>query len=115
MSIYGLGATPAQLEKAFDLNAVYQYRAVPRHEHPAPNFRNPKEFPRYLGDDRYYLHWFDFFQEEIALKGVSATVNEYLFEGDERAEDMMQRFGSGISCLGPLKTDVLYADSRILS
>jgi hypothetical protein len=53
------------------------------------------KFQTFLGKGKYYDDFFAFFQKEIAEKGVPDTVNEYLFKGDNRAEDMLRRFFSG--------------------
>jgi hypothetical protein len=48
-----------------------------------------------LGQGKYYDDYFSFFQHEISIKGVPATVNKYLFTEEPMAEDMLCRFFSG--------------------
>jgi hypothetical protein len=48
-----------------------------------------------LGQGKYYDDYFSFFQHEISIKGVPATVNKYLFTEEPMAEDMLCRFFGG--------------------
>ncbi|KAJ5455992.1 uncharacterized protein N7458_004256 [Penicillium daleae] len=59
------------------------------------DFQDPAKFKQYLGQGKYYDDYFAFFQNEISKDGVPNTVNKYLFEGDDRAEEMLRRFFSG--------------------
>ena len=58
-----------------------------------------KKFHQYLGDERYYHDYLVFFQKEIDNKGYEEVINEYLLQGDERAEDMLCRLYAGKSWL----------------
>ncbi|KAJ5718953.1 hypothetical protein N7493_007408 [Penicillium malachiteum] len=59
------------------------------------DFAQPANFRKYLGKGDYYDDYFAFFQDQISRHGVARTVNDFLFKGDDRAEDMFQRFFSG--------------------
>lgn len=48
-----------------------------------------------MGKEKYYEDFFLLFQKEIAAKGMHETINQYLFKGDEIAEEMLKRFFSG--------------------
>ncbi|KAG9199417.1 hypothetical protein G6514_008482 [Epicoccum nigrum] len=56
----------------------------------------PETYKLYLGNERYYRDFLLFFQKEIDKKGWPNVLKEYVFEGDERADDMLVRMFSGI-------------------
>lgn len=56
---------------------------------------NPDQFKRCLGDERNYHDYLEYFQSEMESKGWQAALNEYLFSGDERADDMLVRLYAG--------------------
>lgn len=95
LALYALGATPGQLDQAFNLATGSQRPTRPPDAGRVLDLADPVKFRTFLGKGRYYDDFFAFFQKEISTKGWHATVNEYLFRGDDRAEDMMRRFFSG--------------------
>lgn len=97
MAIIALGGTKDQLQSAYDLAIGSQRSTRPPDEPRVLDMNTPQGFKKYLGSGKYYDDYFAFFQNEIARNGVAKTVNEFLFKGDERAEDMFQRFFSGES------------------
>lgn len=60
------------------------------------NISNPSDFAKYLGKEKYYHDFLIFFQNEMEAKGWQAVVNEYVFAGDERADDMLGRMYAGL-------------------
>lgn len=56
---------------------------------------DPARFATYLGKEKYYHDFLKFFQLEMDSKGWQNVVNEYLFKGDERADDMLVRLFAG--------------------
>ncbi|KAJ5630159.1 hypothetical protein N7528_003816 [Penicillium herquei] len=95
LALVALGGTEHQLESAFNLNTDSQKSTRPADPRRVLDFAQPANFRKYLGKGDYYDDYFAFFQNEIARHGVAVTVNEFLFKGDDRAEDMFQRFFSG--------------------
>jgi len=57
---------------------------------------NPEKYKTYLGSEKNYHNFLVFFKEEINQKGWQEVLNEYLFKGDERADDMLVRMFGGI-------------------
>lgn len=55
----------------------------------------PEKYKTYLGDEKYYHDFLVFFQEEMDKKGWENVLNEYLFKGDEIADDMLVRMYGG--------------------
>lgn len=55
----------------------------------------PEEYKSYLGKEKYYHDFMIFFQDEIEKKGWENVLNEYVFAGDERADDMLVRMFAG--------------------
>ncbi|KAM0644235.1 hypothetical protein ACHAQF_001983 [Verticillium nonalfalfae] len=50
----------------------------------------------YLGRDEYYPDFLAHFQQVIDDKGYEAVVNEYLFQGDAHANDLLIRLHAGV-------------------
>jgi hypothetical protein len=55
----------------------------------------PERYKTYLGKEKYYHDFLLFFQGEIEKSGWENVLNEYLFKGDERADDMLVRLFAG--------------------
>lgn len=96
LTLYGLGASAPIIQKQYDINASYQRPAVPVKAREVQNISNPSDFAKYLGKEKYYHDFLIFFQNEMEAKGWQAVVNEYVFAGDERADDMLGRMYAGL-------------------
>lgn len=96
LSLFALNATPAELQQGWDDNVSYQRPPVPLKESAAIDMRDPQKFNSYLGSERYYHNFLVYFDDEINKKGWQEVLNEYLFKGDERADDMLVRMFGGI-------------------
>ena len=99
LTLYALGATAEQMQKHYDNNKSYQRPPQPLDDKILKDLHDPDKFHEYLADERYYHDYLVFFQEEIDAKGYQNVINEYLFEGDERADDMLVRMYAGKSSL----------------
>jgi hypothetical protein len=71
---------------------------------------DPENYKKYLGQERYYHDFLLFFQAEMEAKGYEAVVNEYILQGDKRADDMLVRMYSGgfRIALRPGRKQILY-------
>lgn len=94
-----LNGTADQLSSAYNLAVASQRSNRPPDSHRIARLADINAFKSCLGNGRYYDDYFAYFQLQIAQFGVSATVNEFLFKGDARAEDMLRRFFSGMFIL----------------
>jgi hypothetical protein len=56
---------------------------------------NPEHFKKYLGKEQYYKNFLVFWQNEFEKKGWENVLNEYVFSGDERGDDLLGRFYGG--------------------
>ena len=98
LTLYALGATPEQMEKHYENNKSYQRPQQPSDEKVLQDLHKPGMFRQYLGKQQYYHDFLVYFQGEIDTKGYQDVINEYLFQGDELAEDMLVRmFGGQLS------------------
>ncbi|PLN81049.1 hypothetical protein BDW42DRAFT_201013 [Aspergillus taichungensis] len=95
LALYAMGATPAQLDKAFLRGTISQKPAAAPNSQRVRNFGDPSQFLACVGDGRYYNDYCAFFQEEVERNGMAQTAKEYLFKGDERGEEMFRRFFGG--------------------
>ncbi|KAI1982359.1 hypothetical protein LOZ55_000136 [Ophidiomyces ophidiicola] len=96
LSIFALGATPEHIQTAFDRNSAYQRPALPADEGIVRKLSNKHEFRALAGKRDEYPHFLEFFQREIDSRGIEATVNEYLFNGDDFADEMLARAFGGL-------------------
>ncbi|KAJ5934084.1 hypothetical protein N7466_003631 [Penicillium verhagenii] len=95
LAILSLGGTERQLSQAYELAVSSQRPTRPPDARRVSDISDPEKFKLFLGKGKYYDDYFAYFQKEISHHGVPRTVHEHLFKGDERAEDMLQRFFSG--------------------
>jgi Questin oxidase-like len=95
LTLYALGASPETITKHYELNKSYQRPAEKLEEEVVQEMHDPAKFKECLGKEEFYHDFVVFFQKEMESKGWEAVVNEYLFKGDERAEDMLVRTFSG--------------------
>lgn len=95
LTVFALGATPAQMQRHYDNNAGYQRPPLPDHRKEVVAMRGAEIFKKHLGDEAYYYDYLVFFQQEMETKGWTHVVNEYLFSETEIANDMLVRTFAG--------------------
>ncbi|KAI5306254.1 hypothetical protein KEM56_001686 [Ascosphaera pollenicola] len=91
LSIYALGASPDDVQRAYDTNDEYQRPSRPIDEDLVQKFQDRDEFCQFLGQRPKYVQYLAHFQREIEERGVDAVLQEYLFAGTEFADDMLTR------------------------
>lgn len=74
----------------------YQRSPVPLTQSVVTGMHDSNKYKTYLGREKYYHDFLVFFKREISLKGWPDVLNEYLFKGDERADDMLVRIFGGL-------------------
>ena len=95
LTIYGLGATEGELQKAYDANKSYQRSPYPSKHSIVEDMSDRDKFAKYLGKERYYNDYKIFFQEELESQGLEKTLNEHVFAGDEHADALLVRMYAG--------------------
>lgn len=95
LTLYGLGAPSSVIEQAYKDNLDYQRKPVPANERVIEDLSNSEKFNNYLGNEEYYHDFLIFFQKEMEKKGWEEVLNEYVFKGDERADDLFGRLYAG--------------------
>ncbi|PSK43717.1 Oxidoreductase [Elsinoe australis] len=96
VTLLGLGASPEEIQLAYDNNASYQREPYPVHDRIRKDFSNPETFTSCLSNEEHYADFLDFFTAEIQNKGIPDVVNEYLFSRSPIAEDMLARLFAGV-------------------
>jgi hypothetical protein len=89
-----LGADPEILDRHYLKNKSYQLPLSDQKETIIGSLSNYETFRKYQGDNRHYLAFLNLFRSEIERLGYKAVLNRYLFEGDELAHDMLDRFST---------------------
>jgi hypothetical protein len=98
LSIYALGGSPEDIRTAYERNNSYQRPVVPGVVEVIENLNETADFKECLGKEKHYPNFLSFFQRQIDEKGVGAVLNEYVFAGNEQAENMLCRlFGGALS------------------
>lgn len=95
LTIWSLNATPEDIQRGYDTNRSYQRAAKKPQTTIVKELQDPKKFISYLGPQKYYNDFLEFFEEEIDQKGWQDVLQEYVFAGDERAETMLVRMYAG--------------------
>ncbi|ODM20900.1 hypothetical protein SI65_03953 [Aspergillus cristatus] len=96
LTIYALGASPSEIKAAYDRNKAYQRPTLPVDESVVQSLHDKAKFKEYLGKEKNYPNFLEFFQREIEQKGVEKVLCEYVFSGDENAESMLARLFGGL-------------------
>jgi hypothetical protein len=95
LTLFALNASSAEIQKGYDDNASYQRPPVSLEQTVVDDMHDPERFQTYLGREEYYHDFLVFFQDEIDKKGWEDVLNEYVFKGDERADDLLVRMFAG--------------------
>jgi hypothetical protein len=90
--LYALGATPEEIQKAFDRESAYQRPRPPIDKDVVEAMAVKDNFATYLGQQPHYSNFLRFFQREITGKGVRRTLEEHLFAETEHAKHLLPRF-----------------------
>ncbi|KAM0335827.1 hypothetical protein ACHAQA_000877 [Verticillium albo-atrum] len=97
LALYGTGAAPPSLTRAYKTNTSYQRSVRPTHpalaDALATNWSDTA--PGLLGNEDHYPDFLLFFQRQLEERGVGPVLNEFLFQKDDRAEDLLQRLFAG--------------------
>lgn len=96
LTLFALNASPQEIQRGYTANATYQREPEPLKQAVVNDMHDPSRFKAYLGQEDRYHDFLNFFKKEIDAKGWQNVLNEYLFAGDERAEDMLVRCYSGL-------------------
>lgn len=95
LTIFALGATPQQLQHAFDNNIGMQRSQYPVDTRNVQSMADRSKFKEFLGKEQYFHDYEMFFRKEIEAKGWQVVLNEHLFAGDEHAENLLTRMYAG--------------------
>ena len=99
LALWSLGASPDQIQDMWDYNETYQTSREPGADESASteekDLADGAQFDECLGVNTRYADFLRFFEDEIAKKGVPATVKEYVLNGDTRANSILCRMLSG--------------------
>jgi Questin oxidase-like len=74
----------------------YQRPLVPLKQSIVKDMNDSRKYKTYLGNEKYYHDFLVYFQEEMDQKGWQEVLNQYMFKGDELADDMLVRMFGGI-------------------
>ncbi|KAI9758427.1 MAG: hypothetical protein M4579_003056 [Chaenotheca gracillima] len=101
LTLVALGASPSIIEEQYDRNKSYQRPVTLNQEKPPErqivhDMHDEAKFDAHLAQDAHYYDYLVFFQQEIEAKGWEAVLNDYVFKGDQRADDMLARMLDGL-------------------
>ena len=97
LTLYSLGAPKEAIEQHYKHNTSYQSKLPEARKDISEDMKSPEQFKKFLGKGKYYSEFLFFFKKEMADKGWENVLNEFLFSGDERAEDLLGRVFAGTS------------------
>ncbi|THC92268.1 hypothetical protein EYZ11_008250 [Aspergillus tanneri] len=96
LTIFALGASPEEIKAAYNKDKSYQRPALPADQTVIQSLYDKAEFQKCLGRHKNYPNFLAYFQQEMERKGVENVINEYLFSGDELAENLLSRLFGGL-------------------
>lgn len=97
LTIYALGATPEEIKKAFDDNKGYQRTSYPTEQRNVEDMSDPENFKKFLGKEKYFHDFEEYFRKEIDEKGCGHVLNEHVFARTEHADRILDRMFAGNS------------------
>jgi len=95
LTLFALGASPEEIQKAYDANKSYQLPRFPVEVETIEDMSDEAKFRTYLGQEKFFHDYVVFFEKEIEKKGWQAVVNEYVFSRSENAELILTRMFGG--------------------
>jgi hypothetical protein len=84
------------IEKQYKHNVSYQRLNMQVEERIVEDMSDPEHFQKYLGKEKYYIDFLVFWQSEMEKKGWENVLNEYIFAGSEKADDLLTRMYAGM-------------------
>ncbi|KAL5383714.1 hypothetical protein DPSP01_005818 [Paraphaeosphaeria sporulosa] len=95
LTLFALRATPEEIRRGYNENKYYQRPPGDLKKAIVDDMHDPAKFKTYLGKEQYYHDFLQYFRDEISKKGWETVLNDELFKGDERADDMLARLYGG--------------------
>lgn len=89
LTAYALAASPQDLQRHFDSNESYQRPQGTFDQAVVTKMQDPTTFISYLGDQRQYKNFLQFFRTKIDEMGWQDTLNKYVFDDNEVANKML--------------------------
>ncbi|KAJ9614042.1 hypothetical protein H2200_002178 [Cladophialophora chaetospira] len=96
LTLYALGATPDEMDKAYDREAAYQRPRFPVDDRVVSAMADSTKLKDYLGQQPQYSNFLLFFQREIEAMEVKETLEKHLFADTEHAARMLPRVFTSI-------------------
>ena len=99
LTAYALGATPTQLQLAFDGNTGYQRPRLPPDEALVGKLSDERYFKSMISSDtgdNWFNDFATFFQRKMKVEPWQKVVNEYLFSRTSIAEELLVGTFAGI-------------------
>ncbi|KAF4547311.1 Questin oxidase-like protein 1 [Elsinoe fawcettii] len=93
VTLLALGASPSEIQVAYDNNTGYQRRPFPIHDQVLSDEAN---FRSCLGKQEHYSDLLAFFRQKLEQDGIPATLQHYLFSCSPLAEDMLACLFAGV-------------------
>jgi hypothetical protein len=98
LTLWRLGADKSLLESSYKRSSEKQRPAFH-----SPNSINQQNWRDYVGDERYYQAYLEFFKAEVKVKSFDMILEEYIFapkanfvEGDGKQPEMLTRLFAGL-------------------
>lgn len=98
LAAYALGATPEELQFAYDSMEGVQRARLPIDQRRVEEMHTEGGFKSMLGDGDQFQNYLAFFWQKLEKDGWRNALNEYLFSGSEIAEELFVRLYAGKPC-----------------
>jgi hypothetical protein len=95
LTTYALNASTKDLQHHFQSNESYQRALDSYDQDTVTKMQDSAAFTKFLGDERHYKNFLQFFRIEIEKSGWQAVVNKFILSNDEVASEMLPRVFAG--------------------
>jgi hypothetical protein len=96
LSVYALGGSPAEIQRAFEDGADIQQPIPSQEQLTVKAFTDPQEFRARMGQLDQYSNFLAFFQDQIVEKGWVAVVQEHCFSKTPNSETLFANLLEGL-------------------
>jgi hypothetical protein len=93
--MFSLGASGEEIQKAYDRESSYQKPRYPIDEDVVSAMPDSDKFKTYLNQQPHYSNFLLFFQREIEIMGVKATLEKHVFADTKHANHLFSLFFNG--------------------
>lgn len=95
LALYDVGAPASLIHSSYLRETSYQRDISAASAPKATDLSDTSQWSKYLGNEKHYISFLEYFRDEIEKRGYEDVINTTLFSGTELADDMLVRLFAG--------------------